>query len=331
MQVSGVTLVGIDAETGYKVLLTLILVAVFVVLRSALGLVIRWVSRPELLQLRFWTQQFASLLTGVILLMGLVSIWFNNAQQLATILGLFSAGLAFALQKVITAIAGYFVILRGNMFKVGDRIVMASNVRGDVIGVGFMQTTIMEMGQPPALQSAEPAVWVEGRQFTGRIVTVSNATIFDEPVYNYSRDFPLIWEEMRLTIGYGSDHARAERIMLACAERHSAALQEQARAGVRLMLDRYGMPNADMTPRVFYSLTNNWIELALRFVAPPHGSRVMKDAMSREILREFEQAGIGIASSTYDIVGLPPIRIVREGGGTDLAVDGRVKPSQAPQ
>ena len=36
----------------------------------------------------------------------------------------------------------------GRIFNVGDRIT-AGGVRGDVIALGFMQTTIMEMGRPP--------------------------------------------------------------------------------------------------------------------------------------------------------------------------------------
>lgn len=311
MEIAGVKLIGLDVVTAHKVLFTLVLVAAFVILRMLLGLLVRLFSRPDTLELRFWTQQFASLLTGVILLMGLVSIWFNNSAQLATILGLFTAGLAFALQKVVTAFAGYFVILRGNIFKVGDRIVLGK-VRGDVIGVGFIQTTVMEMGQSPPEGAAEPAVWVEGRQFTGRIITISNAQIFDEPVFNYSRDFPMIWEEMHLPVGYTADHHRAEQLMLACAEHHTASLQQEGRAGLRRLLDRYGMPEADLTPRVYFSLTDNWVSLPLRYIAPAHGARAMKDAMSRELLREFAAAGIGIASSTYDIVGFPPIRIMRE-------------------
>ena len=55
-------------------------------------------------------------------------------------------------------------------------------------------------------------------------------------------------------------------------------------------------------------LTDNWIELALRFMTGEHGSREIKDKMSREILRELENAGIGIASTTFEIVGLPPLR-----------------------
>lgn len=300
MEVFGVHLVGIDQNTGNKVLFTLVLVLVFVVLRTAFSVLIRLVSKWRQAQLRFWTQQVASLFTGAILLLGLVSIWFSDTGRLATVLGLFTAGLAFALQKVVTAFAGYFVILRGNIFHVGDRIAMGA-VRGDVIGLGFINTTVMEMGEPPGEKGDAPAIWIEGRQFTGRIVTVSNAAIFDHPVYNYSRDFPLIWEELRLPVRFDADHERAAALLLDCAARHTAPLQEQGRAGLRLLLDRYGMPGLDLAPRVFYRLSENWIELSVRFVAPPHGSRVLKDAMSRELLRTLAQEGIDIAPRRQEI------------------------------
>ena len=43
--------------------------------------------------------------------------------------------------------------------------------------------------------------------------------------------------------------------------------------------------------------------------APDRGIREIKDAMYRDILARFKEAGIAVASSTYDIVGFPPIRI----------------------
>jgi hypothetical protein len=58
------------------------------------------------------------------------------------------AVLAIALQRVVTAFAAYFVILRGRLFRVGDRLVMGG-VCGDVIALGFIRTTIMELGEPP--------------------------------------------------------------------------------------------------------------------------------------------------------------------------------------
>ncbi len=110
-----------------------------------------------------------------------------------------TAGLAYALRRVATALAGYIVILRGKTFNIGDRIVLGG-VRGDVIGLGFLQTTIMEMGQPPSVQSADPAMGVEARQYSGPIVTVANAKIFDDAVFNYTRDFSFIWEELHIPI-----------------------------------------------------------------------------------------------------------------------------------
>ncbi len=40
-----------------------------------------------------------------------------------------------------------------------------------------------------------------------------------------------------------------------------------------------------------------------------HGIRDIKDAISRDILKAFDKAGIGIATTAYNIVGFPSIRI----------------------
>lgn len=61
---------------------------------------------------------------------------------------------------------------------------MMGGVRGDVIALDLVQTTIMEMGQPPGEQGDAPSMWVRARQYTGRIVIITNDKIFDEPVYN---------------------------------------------------------------------------------------------------------------------------------------------------
>lgn len=47
----------------------------------------------------------------------------------------------------------------------------------------------------------------------------------------------------------------------------------------------------------------------MRFIAEEYGIRDLKDAMSRDILKALDEAGIGIASSIFEVVGLPPLRI----------------------
>ncbi len=47
----------------------------------------------------------------------------------------------------------------------------------------------------------------------------------------------------------------------------------------------------------------------MRFIAKDHGIRDQKNAMSREILQALNEAGLGIASATLEIVGQPPLQI----------------------
>lgn len=309
VQIFGVKLVGFTAENGHKLLFSILFICVILLMnwlarRASRAIFSRW----QAARVRFWVRQGLNVGTAALLIVGLLSIWFDDPTRLASAVGLVTAGLAFALQKVVTAIAGYIVILRGKTFNVGDRIRMGG-VRGDVLDLGFIQTTIMEMGQPPSVQSDEPAMWVQSRQYTGRIVTVSNAKIFDEPVYNYTRDFPYLWEEMHLPIPYAADHARAERILIEAANRHSVKTQELSREAIAELRRRYFLASEQIEPRVYYRLTDNWVEMTVRFVVREHGIRDTKNAISRDILKGLDDAKISIASGTYDIVGLPPIRV----------------------
>jgi small-conductance mechanosensitive channel len=312
LEVFGIRLVGITEESGRKLLLTLAVLAVLYLIGKLLERITRTgFSSEENAHTRFWWRQAIRLVSAGLGAILLLSIWFDNPERLTTVLGLVSAGVAIALQRLVTAFAAYFVILRGRIFRVGDRIVMGG-VRGDVIDLGFIRTSIMEMGQPPPVQKDQPSVWVEARQYSGRIVTVTNDKIFDEPVYNYTRDFPFIWEEMHLPIPYGADRAKAEQILLAAAQRHTIKLSELSAEALKEFRRRYFVDSPDLKPKVYWQLTDNWLELAVRFVTRERGVRELKDAMSREILSELQAVGISIASGTYAIVELPPVRVVDE-------------------
>jgi small-conductance mechanosensitive channel len=310
MELFGVKLLGLSADTFRKALLTLAFTVGILLLRFALGSVARLFTRRAPTR-QFWVRQALGLFSAALLLLSLLSIWFDDPARLATGVGLVSAGLAFALQKVVTSLAGYFVIIRSKVFRVGDRVTMGG-VRGDVMSLGFLKTTIMEMGDPA---SDAATVWVRGRQHTGRIVTVTNDKIFEEPVFNSTRDFPYIWDEIRIPITYAADRARAERILLDAAERATAAMQRDARSHVARMSELYHVELDDVAPRVFFRITDNWLELSLRFIVGDRRSRETKDAVSREVLAAFDAAKIGIASTTIDIVGMPPLKSERQSPG----------------
>ena len=308
MHILGIDWVGVTPENGRKLLLSMGFIIAVLLAGRGLRVLAGFMFGGDhgSVQTRFWTRQGISLATAVIVVLGILSIWFNDPARLATAFGLISAGMAFALQQVITCVAGYLVILRGNTFTVGDRISMGG-VRGDVMRLGFIQTTIMEMGQPPASGSPAPGMWVHSRQFTGRIVSVPNSKIFAEPVFNYTRDFPFIWDELTLPLPFQTDHAVAEAILLEAAMLHAAPADRIAGEKKVELQERFGLAAIDLHPRVYYRITDNWLELTVRFVTETHGVRGVKDAIARHVMNGFDQAGIRIASSR--------IAVVQAGGG----------------
>ena len=266
-------------------------------------------QRSEGARPRFWIQQGVHLLLLVAVVVALLSIWVVDAGRFASIAGLITAGIAVALQRVIMSFAAYLIVLRGRIYAVGDRITMGG-VRGDVVRVGFMQTTVMEMGAPPPMSNENQDTWVNARQYTGRIVNLTNDKIFDNPVYNYTREFPYMWDELVIPIKYDADYQRAESILLDVARKHTGEYVEKAKPALEKLRERYVLAlEIALEPKVYFRLTDNWIELSLRFTAPVHGIRSIKDGMARDLLPLLAAAKLEIASGTYDIVGLPPIRL----------------------
>jgi small-conductance mechanosensitive channel len=257
----------------------------------------------------FWTDQVIKLLTLATFLVAFTLLWSRDLAGLGATLGVIGAGVAVALQRVITSFAGYLIILRGKVFSVGDRVTFGG-VRGDVIALGFMQTTVLEMGQSPPERKDEPATWVGGRQYTGRVVRVTNDKIFDLPVYNFTREFPFVWDEIVLPVSHDRDGTRAEAIMLDAARKHTADVMKEAKPALEQLRKVYYVEgDIEIEPRVYMTINDNYTELALRFLSREPGVRVMKDALYRDILNGFHSANIKIASTTTDIGLQTPVEV----------------------
>ena len=235
--------------------------------------------------------RYGAVLAGLV---ALLVVWRGVIGHLAIFGGLLAAGLAFAMQEVIGSIAGWFNIVSGGIYRVGDRVEIAG-VKGDVIDITLLRTKLLEMGS----SLPEEPSWVGGRQSTGRIVSIANKATFDAPTYNYSQFFDYVWEELRIPVPYRADWKRAEQIMLEEAERVSDT--EGAREAMASMTQRFPLPKHEVDPKVYVTLTDNWVELAARFVIPVRQSRPIKDEMSRAIRERFDSAGIEIASETIDL------------------------------
>lgn len=241
----------------------------------------------------YYLRKIAHYAVLVVVLVAMVVLWRPFAGRIGVVLGLAAAGVAFAMQEVIGALAGWVSILSSRQFGVGDRIQMAG-VRGDVLDITPLRTKLLEIGS-----SSQGGSWVRARQYTGRIVSVSNKAVFHEPVYNSSAAFDYLWEEMTLPVPYREDWKLAERILREEAERASASAG--ARRAMEQMRRRYPVGRTDTEPRVFVRATDNWVELSARFVVPVRDARRVKDAMTRRVLDRFGEAGLTVASATQEV------------------------------
>lgn len=306
MELFGVRILGLSDAGLRKIALTVIVLIVALVARRAFrfvaGIGIGTTSRRTI-----WLRKSIRLVIGGAAVLLFLSIWFDDPSTFGAFVGLLAAGLAFAAQNLVLSIAGYFVIVFGRVFDLGHRIELGG-VRGDVLDIGLVKTTIMEMGVPASL-FPEPHHWVAARQYTGRVVSVVNAEVFRQPVFNYTANFDLLWEELRLPLRFGTDLELAERLAIEAARAHTIEPVATAAQQFENMRKLYLVEATDLEPQVFVRVTDNWIELSIRFLVSTHGVRHVKDRISRQVLASFKAAGIEFASQTFEIVRVPTIPV----------------------
>jgi small-conductance mechanosensitive channel len=250
---------------------------------------------------RHYVRRAVHFIAVLVALVALGFVWDVFSARAGLGFGFFAAGLAFALQEVIGAVAGWFNILLGGIYRIGDRIEIAG-VRGDVIDITPLRTKILETGvsePPPAGNPASTDYWVHGRQPTGRLVVVSNKATFDEPVFNYSSLWEFVWQEVMFPISYRDDWHAAERII--DEEARAISATEEAQHAMAEMQQRYPVPHSELEPRVYVRATDNYMELAARFVVPVRTSRTAVNDLTRRIRERLDEAGISIASSTTEV------------------------------
>lgn len=240
----------------------------------------------------YLTRKIAKWLTNFILVLTFVYIFGSDLSGFTTAIGLAGAGVTYALREVIVSFAGWFAIMFGDFFKTGDRVLLGGT-KGDVVDIGLLRTTLMEIGE-----------WVEGDQYTGRIVRVANSYTFTSPVYNYTADFKFLWDEMHIPLHFDTDIPLARKIVLEIAEEIIGTYNALAEEEWDNMKRRYRIENASLKPQVFISFDDNFITLSLRYIVDTRKRRAVKDRMSMSILEQFEQHKdkIEMASETFEIV-----------------------------
>lgn len=229
----------------------------------------------------------------------LLSLLSARVAQFSVVIGAIGAGVAFALQEVIASIAGWVALSFGGFYKPGDRVQLGG-IKGDVIDIGILRTTLMEIG-----------AWVDGDQYNGRMVRIANSFVFKEPVFNYSGEFPFLWDEFKLPVRYGSDWKLAQRLIDEAVGSEVDDFTRRSEELWKQVARNFMLEQARVEPAVTLTATDNWIEFNVRYIVDCKARRSTRDAIMRKILDAIDgTAGkVRLASSTIELVS----PLLREG------------------
>jgi len=285
-----------DPTVGKIVTIAVVLAIVLIVSRIAKGTVTRYVKANDT---RYRLRKFITFLSYVVVILILSIIFSDRLGGLTVALGVAGAGVAFALQEVIASFAGWFAVTFAGFYKPGDRVQLGG-IKGDVIDVSFLRTTVMEVGE-----------WVKGDQYTGRVVRIANSFVFKEPVFNYSGDFPFLWDEITVPVEYGGDHRLAREILLKVATEVVGDYSVGAAQAWTDFSKQYLLEDAFTDPMVTLIADDNWMEFTVRYVVGFKSRRGTKDALFTRILDEFAKTDrrVEFASATFHLVETPTIDV----------------------
>ncbi len=242
---------------------------------------------------------FAGYVAAILII---TTVYSSRLTGLTVVFGVAGAGVAFALQEVIASVAGWIALTFSKWYSPGDRVQLGG-IKGDVVDIGVLRTTLMEIGD-----------WVNGDLYNGRIVRVANSFVFKEPVFNYSGEFPFLWDEIRIPIRYGSDRVLARRILEETTQSIVGAYAEHALESWEKMLRTYRLEAAQVKPMVTLIANDNWLEFTVRYVVDYRRRRITKDALFTEVLDRIDATAgaVSFASATFELVAAPTMRVQLE-------------------
>src|SRR5271154_2514223 len=259
-----------------RLLIRLIVLAASLLLIFAGGLVWRWLTNRYVTDIRRRGQVMAArrLAIGLMILIVLLLNFSDEIGSAATVVGFAAAGIALALHNVILSVAGYFFLIGRFGIKAGDRV-QIGGVTGDVIDIGLVKLSLMELGGTGT-----------HREPTGRVAVFSNAIVF-QPSGNFFKQAPgtsFVWNEVRLTLAPDVDYRLAEKRLLDAVDEVFARYRDRVMRDYRHLERDLNVMLDTPKPQSRLHLSQAGLEIVIRYPAETYSAPQITDEISRRVL-----------------------------------------------
>ncbi|HSF86374.1 MAG TPA: mechanosensitive ion channel domain-containing protein [Acidimicrobiia bacterium] len=290
---------GFSADTQAKLIASIAVIGILAISR---WLVLRAVQRRfEETWVAYRARKVATITATIVGLAIFAWIWIDAFNDVATFLGLLSAGIAIALADVLKNIAGWVYVLSRRPFRVGDRIEIGST-KGDVVDIRLFRFSLMEVGN-----------WVQAEQSTGRLVHVPNGLLFNEQVANYTEGFAYIWSEIPVLVTFESDRRLARRMIEHAVRDNVPDVEHKAGSRIRETARNYHIKIGALTPIVYLTVQDSGVLLTARFLCDARNQRGITERIWEAILDGLDrEPAVELAYPTVRTFLHDPVRIASD-------------------
>lgn len=168
--------------------------------------------------------------------------------------GLLSAALGWALQRPITGMAAWLMVVAKRPFEIGDRVIIGS-VKGDVLDITLIHIHIGEIGGT-----------ISAEESSGRIILIPNAKLFEEDIINYTKEGEDILDEVKFSVTFESNIEKAKKI---------------AKESANKVLEKFGKKIQDPYLRTWFQ--PNGIDVVIRYFV----SAILREEVRSQITQEI--------------------------------------------
>jgi small-conductance mechanosensitive channel len=255
---------------------------IVIVLAVAQAISIYAIGRIEDATTRFTLKRIEHLVVALAITVIAVSILFVNWYPALTALGIGSIIIGLAVQTPMKSFIAWIYILVRRPYQVGDRVKIG-DATGDVIDVGYLDTTLWEFGGE-YLSTDHP---------TGRVIRFPNEKVLDTMVWNYSWPlFPYVWNEIKFQIAYQSDLQFVAETMQRIVEEDLGEEMVKRVEVYRELLARTPVDELEVRsrPRVIFRVDQvTWLDAIVRYLVPPREAGSVKTRLLPKLLAALNE------------------------------------------
>ncbi|OPX67113.1 MAG: mechanosensitive channel MscS [Methanoregulaceae archaeon PtaB.Bin056] len=255
--------------TVFEQIFNTLAIAVFILVLYTIGVYTIVRKMPDEASRFTAVRIFSAFLIGLGLLLGLM-VWVQDPKEIVIVIGIIWGAIVVALRDLIQNMVGSLVLLVTRMYRIGDRIHI-KGVYGTVMDIGIFRTTLMRLDEE------------SGDHPSGQVTTIPNGILFRETVTNTSRDLSFTGDEIRITLPFSSDIDKTRTLLLGIVQKHTADVQQKARAEIEQLSDRKFLPSFETEPTFFVHLDRHQILLVVKYYTETRRRSEIKNQIVGEI------------------------------------------------